>query len=69
MTRKLHTIKEAAELMGVTTRHIQRLIHEADNFKGSTWKFGRELINLSPRTSLRRTIRVNVDAVFNPEQG
>ena len=69
MTRKLYTIKEAAKILGVTTRHIQRMIYEADNYKGSTWKFGRELINMSQKTALRRTIRINVDAVINPPKG
>ena len=69
MTRKLHTIKDAAQILGVSVRHIRDMIHEADTFKGSTWKFGRELINMSQKTAKRRTIRVNVDAVINPEQG
>ena len=68
MTRKLHTIKEAAEILGVSTKHIHRMIGEADTCKGSTWKFGRELINMSQKTALRRTIRINVDAVINPKQ-
>ena len=51
--------------MGVSLRHIQNLIAEADATpKTSRWRFGRELINLSPRMSARRTIRVNLDAVL-----
>ena len=69
MTRKLYTVKEAAEILGVSVRHIRDMIHEADTFKGSTWKFGRELINMSEKTALRRTIRINVDAVINPQKG
>ena len=64
MTRQLLTIKEAAEAMGVTTRHIQRLIYEADTFKGSSWKHGREIVNLSTRAALRRTLRININAVI-----
>ena len=64
MTRQLLTIKEAAEAMGVSTNHIQRLIEEADNFKGSTWKHGREIVNLSTRSALRRTLRINIKAVI-----
>ena len=64
MTRQLLTIKEAADVMGVTTRHIQRLIYEADNCKGSSWKHGREIVNLSTRHALRRTLRININAVI-----
>ena len=69
MIRKLYTIKEAAEILGVSVTHIRDMIYEADTFKGSTWKFGRELINMSQKTALRRTIRINVDAVINPQKG
>ena len=68
MTRQLLTIKEAAEVMGVTTRHVQRLIHEADTFKGSSWKHGREIVNLSTRAALRRTLRININAVIPQTQ-
>ena len=64
MTRQLLTIKEAAEVMGVSVNHIRDLIHEADNFKGSSWKHGREIVNLSTRTALRRTLRININAVI-----
>lgn len=57
--------KEAATALGVSLRHVQSLISEADTTpKLSRWKWGRELVNLSPRTSLRRTVRVNMDAVL-----
>jgi hypothetical protein len=65
--RKLLTIKEAAEAMGVSVRHVQVLIHEADTDKQSRWKFGREIINLSTKTALRRTLRINIDAVIPTE--
>jgi excisionase family DNA binding protein len=64
---RLLTIKEAAEALGVSTRHVQRLIQEADEDKRSQWKFGREIINLSPKTALRRTLRININAVIPTE--
>lgn len=64
---RLLTIKEAAEALGVSTRHVQRLIQEADEDKRSQWKFGREIINLSPKTALRRTLRININAVIPAE--
>ena len=64
MTRQLLTIKEAAEVMGVSVNHIRDLIYEADNFKGSNWKHGREIVNLSTRASLRRTLRININAII-----
>ena len=61
----LLTTKEAATALGVSLRHIQNLISEADtDTKRSRWKYGRELINLSPRHSARRTIRINLEAVL-----
>ena len=65
MPTRLLTLKQAAEALGVSLRHIQNLVHEADtDTKRSRWKFGRELINLSPRHSARRTLRVNLEAVL-----
>ena len=64
MTRQLHKIPEAAELLGISTRQIYRLIEEADVSKKSTWRHGREIITLSTRSALRRTLRINVDAVL-----
>lgn len=64
---RLLTIKEAAEVLGVSTRHVQALIHEADTDKQSRWKFGREIINLSTKTALRRTLRININAVVPAE--
>jgi len=61
--RSLLTIREAAAALGVSTRHIERLIHEADLDRRSRWRFGREIIDLSPKGSLRRTLRINVYAV------
>ena len=55
----LLTVKEAAAALKVSSRHIQRLIAEADACpRTARWKFGRELIDLTPANSARRTIRV-----------
>ena len=64
MTRQLLTVKEAAEVMDVSPRHIQRLIHEADIDRKSRWRFGREIVDLSPKHSARRTLRININAVI-----
>jgi excisionase family DNA binding protein len=61
--RVLLTVAEAAEALGVSDRHIKRLIHEADANRRSRWRWGRELIDLAPVGSSRRTVRVNVAAV------
>jgi excisionase family DNA binding protein len=61
--RLLLTIAEAAEVLGCSTRHIDRLIDEADSNRKSRWRWGRELIDLSRVGAHRRTIRVNVRAV------
>jgi hypothetical protein len=62
--RLLLTITEAAEALGVSDRHIKRLIHEADSCRKSRWRWGRELIDLAPVGSQRRTVRINVSAVI-----
>lgn len=61
--RVLLTVAEAAEALGVSDRHIKRLIHEADANRKSRWRWGRELIDLAPVGSSRRCVRVNVAAV------
>jgi excisionase family DNA binding protein len=61
--RYLLTIAEAAEALGVSKRHIERLIHEADANRRSRWRWGRELVDLSPLGSSRRTVRINLAAV------
>lgn len=61
--RVLLTVTEAAEALGVSDRHIKRLIHEADANRKSRWRWGRELIDLAPVGSSRRTVRVNLAAV------
>ena len=64
MTRQLLTVKEAAEAMGVSLNHVKRLIHEADIDRKSRWRFGREIVDLSPKHSARRTLRININAVI-----
>jgi hypothetical protein len=53
--------------LGVSDRHIKRLIHEADSCRKSRWRWGRELIDLAPVGSQRRTVRINVSAVIGVE--
>jgi len=62
--RLLLNITEAAEALGVSDRHIKRLIHEADSCRKSRWRWGRELIDLAPVGSQRRTVRIKVSAVI-----
>ena len=64
-TRMLLTVAEAAEALGVSDRHIKRLIHEADANRRSRWRWGRELIDLAPVGAQRRMVRVNVGAVVS----
>ena len=63
MSRCLVTVKEAARVLGVSEAHVKRLIHEADIDRRSRWRFGREIIDLTPTGSVRRTLRINIDAV------
>lgn len=63
MARYLLTVKEAADALGVSSRHIERLIHEADVDRRSRWRFGREIVDITPRDSARRTLRININAV------
>jgi excisionase family DNA binding protein len=68
MSRCLVTIKEAARVLGVSEAHVKRLIHEADINRKSRWRFGREIIDLTPIGSERRTLRINVDAVLQGQR-
>lgn len=61
--RHLLTVAEAAEALGVSERHIKRLINEAEANRKSRWRFGRELIDLAPLGSQRRMVRINLAAV------
>ena len=62
--RFLLTVQEAADALGVSAMHIKRLIAEADVDRRSRWRFGREIIDISPKDSLRRTLRINLAAVI-----
>ena len=67
-TRALFTINEAAEAMGVSRNHVRRLIEEADVLgKKARWRYGREIVDLSPVGAIRRTLRINVAAVLPDE--
>ena len=66
MTRLL-TIPQAAEVLNVSTSPIYQLIYEADATKQSRWKHGREIITLSQKNALRRTLRINVAAILPVE--
>jgi hypothetical protein len=61
--RRLLTKEEAADALGVSVSHINRLIAEADANRRSRWRWGRELINLAPVNAQRRMVRVNVGAI------
>lgn len=61
--RLLLNTAEAADALGVSVRHIKNLIHEADSCKKSRWRWGRELIDLAPVNSQRRTVRINLAAI------
>jgi excisionase family DNA binding protein len=61
--RYLLTVADAAAALGVSKRHIERLIEEATANRKSRWKFGRELVDLAPLGSQRRMIRINLNAV------
>jgi hypothetical protein len=65
IARVLLTVAEAAEALGVSDRHIKRLVAEADANRKSRWRWGRELIDLAPVGSSRRCVRVNVAAVVS----
>ena len=62
--RRLLTVKQAAEILNVSGSHIYELIYEADRSNQSTWKHGREIITLSTKSALRRTLRINISAVL-----
>ena len=59
----LATIAQAAELLNVSPRLIAKLIEEADASKKSRWRWGKELVELTPTSSTKRTIRINLSAV------
>lgn len=63
MARYLLTLEEAAAALGVSKSHIKRLVHEAERNRRSRWRFGREIVDLSPAGARRRTLRINAHAV------
>ena len=60
---RLLSIKEAAELMGVSYWTIYMLIADADTNKRSTWRYGKEIIDLTPSGNKNRILRINPAAV------
>ena len=60
---KLLSIKEAAQLLGVDPWTIRKLIADADNNKKSTWRYGNEIIDLTPSGNKNRILRINPQAV------
>lgn len=65
MPRQLLTINEAAQVMGVSRNHARRLVEEADVLgKKARWRYGREIVDLSPVDAVRRTLRINIAAVL-----
>lgn len=66
--RQLLTINEAAKTMGVSRNHVRRLVEEADVLrKKARWRYGREIVDLSPVDAVRRTLRINIAAVLPQE--
>ena len=64
---KLFTIQEAADFMGVSRRHVQTLVDEAqDNPKIARWREKRDFVDLTPAGSARRTIRIIPEALGLP---
>ena len=63
------TIAEAAEVLNVSRRHIEKLIEEADTYKKSRWRWGKELIELTPVSSTKRTIRVDLSKILTGPYG
>ena len=58
------TITQAARAMGVSRRHVERLIEDAQaSPKTAKWKERREFIDLSRAGSKHQTIRINPDAI------
>jgi predicted DNA-binding transcriptional regulator AlpA len=65
----LLTIQQAADLMGVSRKHVDRLIDEAQTCpKTAKWREKRDFVDLSIATSKHRCIRVRPDALGIPLQ-
>ena len=62
----LLTIQQAANALGVSRRHVQRMIDEAQvSPKTAKWKERRDFIDLSLSTSKHQTIRITPAALAN----
>ena len=65
MAQRLLTLKQAAEVLGVSYRTVQKLVEEADiNPRGSRWRHNKEIIVLSTKDALRRILRINIGAIL-----
>ena len=65
----LLTIQQAADAMGVSRRHVDRLIDEAQTCpKIAKWRERRDFVDLSIAGSKHRCIRVRPDALGIPLQ-
>ena len=53
------TVKEAAAELKVSVRHIARLIAEAHCAYAELLEMGQATVDLGPKTSTRRTVRIN----------
>jgi len=57
--QSLLTIKQAAEILGVSYFHVRALVFEAlENPKGARWREGKHFRDLSMKTSKKRVIRI-----------
>ncbi len=57
--QSLLTIKQAADLLGVSYFTVRDLVNEAlENPKKSRWREGRHFVDLSVTTSKKRLIRI-----------
>jgi post-segregation antitoxin (ccd killing protein) len=63
----LLSVPDAAKALGISRTLVQTLIQEADSSRKSRWRFGREIIDLTPLGNSRRTLRINVSAVLNQQ--
>ena len=65
----LLTINQAADLMGVSRRHVERMIDEAQTCpKIAKWREKRDFVDLSTAGAKHRCIRVLPDALGIPLQ-
>jgi len=63
----LLTPQQAADLMGVSKRTIERLVDEAQTCpRVARWREKRDFVVLSPASSVRRKVRIFPDALGLP---